>query len=95
MNNTILQIPINKNVRDRAASKAEKIGFSSLQEVVRLFLNKIAIGEIDVTFEPKITLSVKNDQRYWRMINEVKTGKVKTKTFSDINSLMGYLQSGH
>lgn len=91
MNSTILQIPINKSLRDQAASKAEKMGFSSLQEVIRLFLNKMAVGEINVTFEPVVTLSSKNDKRYARMIDEVKSRKVKTKTFSDVGSLMEYL----
>lgn len=93
MNSTTLQVPINKSMRDQAASKAERMGFSSLQEVVRLFLSKVAAGEIDVAFESKVTLSSKNDKRYAQMIEDVKTGRVKTKTFSDTNSLMEYLQS--
>ena len=93
MNSTTLQVPINKSMRDQAASKAEKMGFSSLQEVVRLFLSKMATGEIDVAFEPKVTLSSKNDKRYAQMIKDVKTGRVKTKTFSDTSSLIEYLQS--
>lgn len=93
MNSITLQVPINKNVRDQAASRVEKMGFSSLQEAVRLFLSKVAAGEIDVAFEPKATLSSRNDKRYMRMIKDVRTGKVKTKTFSDTNSLMEYLQS--
>ncbi|MDP3998414.1 MAG: hypothetical protein Q8P89_02265 [bacterium] len=93
MNSITLQVPINKNVRDQAALRIEKMGFSSLQEAVRLFLSKVAAGEIDVAFEPKVTLSSRNDKRYTRMIKDVKTGKVKTKTFSDTNSLMEYLQS--
>ena len=91
MNSTILQVPINKNIRDQAASNAEKMGFSSLQEVVRMFLNKVATGQINVTFEETVPLSDKNDKRYAKMIEEVKNGKVKTKTFSDTKSLMEYL----
>lgn len=91
MNSTVLQIPINKNLRDQAASKAERMGFSSLQEVVRVFLAKIASGEINVAFEPTVTLSAKNDKRYARMIDEIKSGKVKTKTFSSVSSFMKYL----
>lgn len=91
--NTILQIPINKNLRDQAASKATKMGFSSLQEAVRVFLNKVAIGELNIKFEETVTLSDKNDKRYAKMIDEIETGKVKTKTFSDTKSLMEYLNS--
>ncbi|MBU0999972.1 type II toxin-antitoxin system RelB/DinJ family antitoxin [Patescibacteria group bacterium] len=93
MKNTILQVPIDRNIRNQAASRAGKMGFSSLQEIVRLFLNKIAGGEIDIMFEETVTLSDKNDKRYAKMIEDVETGKVKTKTFSDTKSLMEYLNS--
>ena len=84
MNNTILQIPIDKNIRNQAAAFAEKMGFSSLQEIVRLFLNRVAVGEINVKFEPAVKLSAKNDKRYAKMIDEIKSGKVKTKKFSGV-----------
>lgn len=89
--NTILQIPINKNLRDQAASKAAKMGFSSLQEAVRIFLNKIATGEINVTFEETVQLSPKAIKRYNKMIDEIESGKVKTQTFTDAGSLMKHL----
>ena len=91
MNSTVLQIPIDKNTRNQAASYAEKMGFSSLQEVVRIFLSKIAAGEINVTFEPTIQLSPKAISRYNKIIDEVESNKVKTKTFADVNSLMKHL----
>lgn len=91
--NTILQIPVNKNIRNQATLAAEKMGFSSLQEIVRLFLNKVAKGQIDIAFEPAITLSAKNDTRYSKMLADMKSGEVKTKSFSNVDSLMDYLQS--
>lgn len=81
--NTILQVPINKNLRDAAASKAEKMGFSSLQEVVRLFLNKIAGGEVNFTFEESIQLSSKAIKRYDKIIDEIESGKAKLKAYTD------------
>ncbi len=80
MNSTILQIPIDKNIRNQAASYAEKMGFSSLQEVVRLFLNKIALGEINVNFEQNVQLSSKAIKRYNKIIDEIDSGKIKYKT---------------
>lgn len=91
--NTVLQVPINKDIRDRATSQAEKMGFSSLQEVVRLFVNKIASGSIDATFEPVIKLSTKNDKRYSKMIREIESGKMELKSFTDVDSMMKYLNS--
>lgn len=89
--NTILQIPINKNLRDQAASQAAKMGFSSLQEAVRIFLNKIATGAINVTFEETTQLSPKAIKRYNKMIDEIESGKVTTQTFTDVGSLMKHL----
>lgn len=91
MNDTILQIPVKKNVRDQAASVAEKMGFSSLQEVVRLFLNKMAAEEIDVRFEETIKLSPQSQKHYNQMIDEMESGRVKTKSFTDATSLMKHL----
>lgn len=91
--NTILQIPINKNLRDRAASSAAKMGFSSLQEVVRVILNKVATGELNIKFEETVILSEKNDRRYAKMIDDIETGKAKMKTFYDVPSMMKYLNS--
>ncbi len=94
MNSTILQIPVNKNLRDQAASRAERMGFSSLQEVVRLFLNKIALGEIDVSFEPTVQLSPKAIKRYNKMIDEIEAGKNITGPFTDVGEMMKYLHEG-
>lgn len=93
--NTILQVPIDKNIRKKAALRAEKMGFSSLQEVVRIFLNKIASDQITVEFEPEVKLSAKNEKRYSKMIEDVESGRVKTKSFSNAESLMEYLNSEH
>lgn len=38
MKRTVLQIPIDPKLRERAENKANKIGFSSLQEMVRVIL---------------------------------------------------------
>ncbi len=92
MNSTILQIPIDKNIRNQAASYAEKMGFSSLQEVVRLFLNKIATGEMNVTFEPTVKLSAKNEKRYSKMIDDIENGKVKLKSYTNVDEMMADLR---
>lgn len=94
MNNTILQVPVNKELRDRASTAASKMGFSSLQESIRVFLKQLATGEIQVKFEPKaVRLSSENEARYLKMIDDIKTDKVKLKTFKDVDSLMEDLNS--
>lgn len=94
MNDTILQVPIDKKVRDRAVANAREMGFSSLQEVVRLFLNKVAEGAVNVAFERKVRLSPKAEKRYNKMIEEIESGTVKPKTFTNVDDLMKHLNEG-
>lgn len=89
--NTILQVPMSKELRDQATSIARNMGFSSLQETVRVFLGKLAQGQVNIKFEETVQLSPKTIKRYNKMIDEIETGKVKTKSFSDIDSMMKYL----
>lgn len=89
--NTILQVPISKELRDQAASSAHKMGFSSLQETVRVFLRQLAEEEVKVRFEETVKLSPKAIRRYNKMIDEIETGKDKTKSFTDAESLIKYL----
>lgn len=93
MDTVILQVPLARTIRDEAVQTASSLGFSSVQEIVRLFLNQLAKQKIAVSFVPQINLSKANDLRYATMIKEVKSGKVKTQSFSDTNSLMDYLNS--
>ena len=89
--NTILQVPMSKELRDQATSKARNMGFSSLQETVRVFLGKLALGQVNIRFEETVQLSPKAIKRYNNMIDEIDSGKVKTKSFSDIDSMMRHL----
>ncbi|OGG15490.1 hypothetical protein A3D77_06610 [Candidatus Gottesmanbacteria bacterium RIFCSPHIGHO2_02_FULL_39_11] len=92
MNTTVLQIPMSKDLRTQAEKEAEKQGFFSLQEVVRVLLNRFSAGHLFVTFkEPAVTLSPKNAKRYEKMSKDVRTGKVKTKSFTNVEDMMAYL----
>lgn len=89
--NTILQVPIDKELKNKAASTAERMGFSSLQEVIRLFINKMATGNINVSFEETTQLSPKAIKRYNRIIDEIDSNKEEMKSFSNTKDLMKYL----
>ena len=82
---------MSKELRNKAASSAQKMGFSSLQETVRVFLRQLAEEEVKVRFEETVKLSPKAIRRYNKMIDEIEKGKVKTKSFSDTDSLIKYL----
>lgn len=90
MNNTILQVPIKKDVRKRAATVAEEMGFSSLQEAVRVFLNKLAVGEMNIRFEETVQLSPRATKRYDKILDDIKKGKNLYEA-KDVDDLMRQL----
>ena len=81
MNNTVLQIPMSSDLRQKSEKAAENQGFSSLQEVVRVFLNKFANGDLTLNFEmPQIKLSPKAEKRYQKIIQDYENDRNITKT---------------
>lgn len=93
MSKTVLQIPMDTSLRKDAEKQALEQGFSSLQEAVRLFLKKLARGALGISFEEEevVQLSPKAEKRYLKMKEDIESGKVKTKSFSDVASMMKYL----
>jgi len=91
MQRTVLQVPINLQLKNKAEQAAQAQGFSSLQEVVRVFLSRFAEKRIGITFEQSVQLSPQAIKRYDKMTEDIEKGKIKTKTFTDVNSLMKYL----
>ena len=92
MDTTIIQIPVSKKLRDKAVHVAESSGFSSLQDVVRLFLHQFVREEIKVKFETKtVKLSPNNERRYRKMHEDIVSGKVKTRSFTNVDDLMACL----
>lgn len=77
MQRTILQIPMSKQLKDDAEKAAYDQGFSSLQEVLRVFMKKFASNSIDVSFKEEefIKLSKKAEKRYEEAMENLKTGK--------------------
>ena len=91
MNRIVLQIPVNSDLKERAELAAQQAGFSSVQEVVRVFLNRLANQSVEIAFYDKsIRLSPKAEKRYSEMIKDVKKKKniVKTSSFDDLISVL-------
>lgn len=80
MNTTNLQVPITEELRISAQQVADSMGFSSLQELVRVFLNKISTRSIHIDFVDDKRLSPKAEKRYLKMAEDIKTGKGWHKT---------------
>ncbi|MBU3935224.1 hypothetical protein KJ909_00970 [Patescibacteria group bacterium] len=76
MNRTVLQIPISLSLRQRAEVEAEALGFSSLQEVVRVLLSRLAKKELRVVVEDSgFVLSKKAMERYAQMDKDFERGE--------------------
>ena len=94
MAKTIIQVPVDKKLRDQAATAASSLGFSSLQETIRVFLRKLASHELTLSFEESpVQLSPRAARRYDKMVDDVLSGKVKTRSFTSTDALMKHLNS--
>lgn len=82
-----LQVPVSKELKVAAQQSALDMGFSSLQEALRIFLHDLAQKTVDVVFAPKeIVLSEKAEKRYLNMIKDIKKDKgwYKAKDADDL-----------
>ena len=59
MDKVTLQIPMSKSLRIKAEKTALEQGFSSLQELIRVFLKKMADGGVNLVIQKRNPLSVK------------------------------------
>jgi hypothetical protein len=90
MNKTVLQIPINQDLKISAEQEALSQGFSSLQELVRVFLSKIATHRIEITLQESTVLSGMNEKRYLDMTKDFELGK-NTYSADSVNDLVNKL----
>ncbi len=72
MNKTILQVPMSTQLKNSAEEIASQQGFSSLQEVVRVFLTKFAAKKMEMSWQEPISLSDSNEKRYSDMTEDFK-----------------------
>lgn len=74
---TVLQVPLNIDLRKEAEKQALAQGFSSLQEAVRVFLKKLSQGAMGLIYkdEETVRLSPRAIRRYNRILKEIEEGK--------------------
>lgn len=91
MNSTIIQVPVSKDLRDRAARAAGRMGFSSLQEAIRVFLAQLDTQKVKITFEhPPVQLSAKAIKRYNKIADEIDAG-MNLKSFNSVDEMFDEL----
>lgn len=89
---TIIQVPVEKKLRDQAEVVANDYGFSSLQDSIRMFLHKLAKREVTVLFADEKQLSPKAVRRYEKMIKDMNAGR-SMKRFSSVKEFLADLHS--
>ena len=93
MDSTILQIPMSKSLKRSAQEIAGEQGFSSLQDLLRVVLTKLARRELVVSIsEPTVVLSGRNSSRYLKMSQDLAKG-ANSKKFSSVEGLMHDLRT--
>ena len=84
---------MSKTLRQQAQIVADEYGFSSIQEVIRLFLNRFSQKSIALNFgEPSVVLSDKAEKRYLKMEEDFKAGR-NFKTASSLNDFFAQLEA--
>lgn len=92
MNRTVLQIPLSQDLKISAEKAALSQGFSSLQEIVRIFLRKLADRAIGITFEEEVALSAGAVKRYNKVLRDIEEGK-NVYAAGSVQDLMKQLHS--
>jgi len=91
MDTTTLQVPLTKSLKSSATAVVKEYGFSSLQEVVRVFLTKLARRELAVNINSiPIQLSKRAERRYSTMDEDFRKEK-NICSASEIGDLMTQL----
>lgn len=89
---SVLQIPITTSLKERATSVALDQGFSSLQEITRVFLTQLAREQISVSFANSVELSPEAGARLMRLDADISANK-NTTTAHSVEELMEQLNA--
>lgn len=96
MTRAVIQTPVSPQLRREAEQAAREQGYSSLQDAIRMYLQKLARGEIRVQLQeqfPPVKLFKKAIKRYDKMTRDIESGKVKLKWFDNVDDLTKDLNS--
>lgn len=92
----ILQVPMTKELKEKAEAVSLDMGFSSLQETIRVLLNKLAKREFSLKVEEQVEeithLSPAAERKFKKAVADIKAGRNVTKT-NNTEELLNLLRS--
>lgn len=78
MQRVIVQVPMSKELKEKAQSASSDLGFSSLQETIRVLLTKLSKRELTMSVESveEINhLSKAAEARFKKAVRDIKAGR--------------------
>jgi antitoxin component of RelBE/YafQ-DinJ toxin-antitoxin module len=78
MQRVILQVPISQQLKISAEAVSSDMGFSSLQEAIRIFLTKLSKKEMSIKIEEAgeiVDLSPTAARRFKKAVADIKAGR--------------------
>ncbi|MDA1061075.1 MAG: hypothetical protein O3B47_04765 [bacterium] len=75
MQRTIVQVPMSNDLRKKAEMVSADMGFSSLQETIRVLLTKLSKQELTITIREMVSLSPEAEQRYAKVVEDITAGQ--------------------
>ena len=96
MQRVIVQVPMNKELKEKAEAVSSDLGFSSLQEAIRVLLTKLSKREFSLKVTEEIEevthLSQTAEKKFKNAVEDIKAGKNVTKS-ENIDELLKLLHS--
>ncbi len=95
MQRVIVQVPMTRELKNKSEIVSADLGFSSIQEAIRVLLTKLSKREFNLKVEEaeEITdLSPAAERRFKKAVEDIKAGRNITKT-KNIDELLSLLNS--
>lgn len=78
MQRVILQVPMSRELKEKAQSASSDLGFSSLQETIRVLLTKLSKRELTMSVEPVEEISYLSraaEAKFKKAVRDIKAGR--------------------
>lgn len=76
----VIQVPMSSELKEKAELVSSSLGFSSLQEIIRVLLTKLSKKELNLKIEENVEeishLSKAAEKRYKKALEDIKSGRV-------------------